>query len=127
MFKKVLLHSYQRKVGIQDTDFTKRVYCPRAIDWAICGFESLLFCLEEKPDMPIVHAEVDWKKSVYWSDLLEIELHLEKVGNRSFTLETLIFHNQQEVAKVKIVYVLLDQPLLPFIQKLISQELLQKL
>lgn len=98
------LRTYSIQVSIRDTDATGSVYCPRAIDWAIKGFEE---CMNKKPkEIPIVKAEIEWFSSARWGDDLLARLSLVHLGQSSFWLETLYSREEKPIVRVQLIHVL---------------------
>jgi len=105
---------HQRSIFLKETDATGVIYFTSLFQYALEAFEVLL---QKKgislPQvfakgylMPIVHAEADFKAPLKVGDPISIELSLAHLGNRSFSIDSLIktLLDQKEAGRVKIVH-----------------------
>lgn len=64
-------------------------------------------------DMQVAHYSIDWKAPARFDDVLGMRVHTGHIGNTSFTVNMDFFvagSNEAEVARVKLVYVLVTNP-----------------
>lgn len=82
------------RVRFGDEDHAQIVYYPRFFHFFHCAFEdffdeqgfSYRECLDvDRVGWPAVHAEADFQKPVRFGDLLEIEVRVTRIGDKSAT------------------------------------------
>jgi len=108
---------YRCKIRLKQTDATGVIYFSEQFNIALEAFEEFLhhqgFSLRKLVDspylMPIVHAEADYLAPVKVGDELEVRIELADLGTKSITIHYLIYHQEQEVGKVTLVHVTVDQ------------------
>jgi len=110
---------YQTRVRLRDTDATGVLYFTEQLRMAVEAFEagleashfSLKNLLNSNYLLPIVHVEADYKAPLAVGDSLEVSLRVVKLGDTSFTLQS-VFHapeQKKEVGKVEIVHVVIER------------------
>lgn len=113
------MFTYLYEVRLQDTDATGVLYFPRQFQMAMEAFEAFLKqrgfplrqLLDSKYLMPVVHAEGDYLAPVLVGDILEVRLHVGKLGQSSLTLDFEIYDDNRKcaVGRVQIVHVTVDR------------------
>lgn len=86
------------RVRFGDEDHAQIVYYPRFFHFFHCAFEDFFDeqgfryrdCLDvDRVGWPAVHAEADFERPVRFGELLEIEVRVTRVGDKSATFEYL--------------------------------------
>lgn len=109
------MFEHQLRVRMRNTDATGYLFFSDQFTLALEAFEEFLLSMdvdrivEGQTEMPIVHAEADYKKPVKLADPLKIQLGIENLGNTSFSVLYLLRnHVDEEVGRVRIVHVYVD-------------------
>ena len=74
---------------------------------ALGGYQELL---AKGLDTQVVNLTIDWLQSARFDDVLDIQVEASHMGNTSYTLSMAVLsHSEQQlIAKIKVVYVLVD-------------------
>jgi 4-hydroxybenzoyl-CoA thioesterase len=84
------------RVRFGDEDHARIVYYPRFFHFFHCAFEDFFGeqgfpyrdCLTvDRVGWPAVHAEIDFEKPVRFGDVLDIEVRVTRIGEKSATFE----------------------------------------
>ena len=107
------MFEHQLRVRMRNTDATGYLFFSDQFTLALEAFEEFLLSMDKivegQMEMPIVHAEADYKKPVKLADPLKIQLGIENLGNTSFSVLYLLRnHVDEEVGRVRIVHVYVD-------------------
>lgn len=106
------MFTHNRSIYLKDTDATGVIYFASLFQYALEAFEALLTergvslaqIFSKGYLMPVVHAEADYKSALRAGDIVSIQLSLAHVGNKSFSLESVIFKEEKETGRVKMVH-----------------------
>ncbi|MFT5170187.1 MAG: 1,4-dihydroxy-2-naphthoyl-CoA hydrolase [Candidatus Omnitrophota bacterium] len=109
------MYIYQTKIHLHDTDAAGRLFFANQFKIVHDAYESLLETIgfgfaeiirESDFFLPIVHAESDYKKSLFVGDLIEVQVTVAKIGHTSFMFSYKIINSNQElVGTAKTVHV----------------------
>lgn len=101
------MFEYQTRVRMKNTDATGHLFFSEQFNLALEAFEEFLGCIDVEEQMPIVHAEADYKKPLKLRDQLKIQLGIKSIGKTSFTVLYLLYDlkTHEEVGRVVIVHV----------------------
>jgi YbgC/YbaW family acyl-CoA thioester hydrolase len=104
------MFEYQTRVRMRNTDATGHLFFSEQFNLALEAFEEFLSFIDVKEQMPIVHAEADYKKPLKLRDQLKIQLGIKRIGKTSFTVLYLLYDlkTQEEVGRVVTVHVCTD-------------------
>ena len=107
------MFEYRTQIRMKNTDATGHLFFSEQFNLALEAFEEFLFNRAMdlyQIEMPIVHAEADYKKPLQLRDPLKITLGIKHLGNTSFSASYLLFNlkTQEEVGSVIIVHVCMD-------------------
>lgn len=111
------MFEYRTQVRMRNTDATGRLFFSEQFNLALEAFEEFLVSINNDVDglldqmeLPIVHAEADYKKSLQLRDSLKIILGITRLGNTSFSVSYFLFNlrTQEKVGSVIIVHVCVD-------------------
>lgn len=107
------MFEYRTQIRMKNTDATGHLFFSEQFNLALEAFEEFLFNKAmdlDQIEMPIVHAEADYKKPLQLRDPLKITLGIKNLGNTSFSVSYFLFHlkTQEEVGSVVIVHVCMD-------------------
>ncbi|KAG6559030.1 dihydroxy-naphthoyl-CoA hydrolase [Candidatus Rhabdochlamydia oedothoracis] len=107
------MFEYRTQIRMKNTDATGHLFFSEQFNLALEAFEEFLFNRAmdlDQMEMPIVHAEADYKKPLQLRDSLKITLGIKHLGNASFSVSYLLFNlkTQEEVGSVIIVHVCID-------------------
>ncbi|PWU14689.1 MAG: hypothetical protein C5B45_04060 [Chlamydiae bacterium] len=135
------MFEYQTQIRMRNTDATGNLFFSEQFNLALEAFEEFLVSINRDVDhllhqmeMPIVHAEADYKKPLQLRDPLKITLGINRLGNTSFSIFYFLFNlkTQEEVGSVVIVHVCIDSttkksiPLPLKLRECLERHLLQK-
>lgn len=59
--------------------------------------------------LPRVHVEADYLAGIFYDDLIEIEVSIERVGQKSYTLAFQVFRHHQLAGRGRIVVACMDR------------------
>ena len=103
-----------KQVFLKETDASGILYFNTIFDYAVQSFESFLLekqialsdFFSQGYQLPIVHAEADFKAPILLGQWLELQLRLERLGTNSFTLACDIFNKSSNTLSghVKLVH-----------------------
>ncbi|VHO03209.1 thioesterase family protein [Candidatus Rhabdochlamydia sp. T3358] len=111
------MFEYRTQIRMRNTDATGHLFFSEQFNLALEAFEEFLTSVNRdvghllnQIEMPIVHAEADYKKPLQLRDLLKIKLGINRLGNTSFSISYFLFNlkTQEEVGSVVIVHVCTD-------------------
>ena len=104
------MFEYKTRVRMRHTDATGHLFFSEQFNLALEAFEEFLDSIDVEGQMPIVHAEADYKKPLKLRDPLKIQLGIKRIGNTSFTVLYLLYNlkTHEEVGRVIIVHVCAD-------------------
>ncbi|MDR2539726.1 MAG: thioesterase family protein [Chlamydiales bacterium] len=109
------MFEYRTQIRMKNTDATGRLFFSEQFNLALEAFEEFLFSrfkenLLDQVEMPVVHAEADYKKPLQLRDPLNIQLGVKHLGNTSFSVSYLLsnLRTQEEAGRVVIVHVCID-------------------
>lgn len=107
------MFEYRTQIRMKNTDATGHLFFSEQFNLALEAFEEFLFNRAmglEQMEMPIVHAEAEYKKPLQFRDFLKIKLGVKHLGQSSFSISYLLFNlkTQEEVGSVIIVHVCID-------------------
>ena len=107
------MFEYRTQIRMKNTDATGHLFFSEQFNLALEAFEEFLFNKAidlDQMEMPIVHAEADYKKPLQLRDPLKITLGVKNLGNTSFSISCFLFNikTQEEVGSVIIVHVCID-------------------
>lgn len=107
------MFEYRTQIRMKNTDATGHLFFSEQFNLALEAFEEFLFHRAmdlDQMEMPIVHAEADYKKPLQLRDPLKITLGIKNLGNTSFSVSYFLFNlkTQEEVGSVIIVHVCID-------------------
>ena len=111
------MFEYRTQIRMRNTDATGRLFFSEQFNLALEAFEEFLTSINDDVDdlldqveLPIVHAEADYKKSLQLRDSLKIILGVTRLGNTSFSVSYFLFNlrTQEKVGSVIIVHVCVD-------------------
>jgi 1,4-dihydroxy-2-naphthoyl-CoA hydrolase len=125
------MYTHKTTLRLRDTDAAGVIYFANIFDLAHEAFEAFMdsvgmdigVILRSTPfDLPVVHAEADFKKPILPGDKLRIHVWNERVGDTSFTLMYRVFNSDDvEVAEVRITHVVVDRK--EGVKKALTEEL----
>ena len=111
------MFEYRTQIRMRNTDATGHLFFSEQFNLALEAFEEFLTSINRDVDpllnqmeMPIVHAEADYKKPLQLRDLLKIKVGINRLGNTYFSVLYFLFNikTQEEVGRVVIVHVCTD-------------------
>lgn len=104
------MFEYKTRVRMRHTDATGHLFFSEQFNLALEAFEEFLDSIDVEEQMPIVHAEADYKKPLKLRDPLKIQLSIKRIGNTSFTVLYLLYNlkTHEEVGRVVIIHVCTD-------------------
>lgn len=107
------MFEYRTQIRMKNTDATGHLFFSEQFNLALEAFEEFLFNRTmdlDQVEMPIVHAEADYKKPLQLRDPIKITLGIKHLGSTSFSVSYLLFNlkTQEEVGSVIIVHVCID-------------------
>lgn len=103
----------KRRVYLEETDATGILYFTNFAKYATEAFEELLYAhyaslqefqKQEGVVLPIVHLNADFFAPLRAGDWIEVHLHVDKIGNSSFTLISSVVKEGKVVGRVEIVH-----------------------
>jgi len=110
---------WRTTVKLHDTDAAGLLFYGHQFKMAHDCYEAMLESIglpmawwmrESDCFLPIVHAESDYLRPLFVGDKIEIHLHVEKIGDSSYTLTQEILDAQgQTVGTVKTVHVVVNK------------------
>jgi len=110
---------WRTTVKLHDTDAAGLLFYGHQFKMAHDCYEAMLESIglpmawwmrESDYFLPIVHAESDYLRPLFVGDKIEIHLHVEKIGDSSYTLTQEILDAQgQTVGTVKTVHVVVNK------------------
>ncbi len=113
------MFTHSRSIFLKETDATGVIYFTSLFQYSLEAFEmflneksiSLSQIFAKGYFMPIVHAEADYKAALKAGDTISIELSLSHIGNRSFSIDSIIriVPDFREAGRVKIVHAFIKQ------------------
>jgi len=113
------MYIYQTKIKLHDTDAAGLLFFSHQFEMVHDAYECVLeqigfgfadLIRNQNFFLPIVHAESDYKKSLFVGDVIEIQVTVEHVGQTSFTFAYQIFNHLKEiVGTAKTVHVTIDK------------------
>jgi 1,4-dihydroxy-2-naphthoyl-CoA hydrolase len=112
------MHSFKTVIRLQHTDAAGVVFFARYFELAHLAYEDLLDAIGQSlpPELgrealilPIVHAESDYRAALRLGDVLHIDVAVEAVRSRSFSL-AYVFRTTDgiEAATLRTVHVAVD-------------------
>lgn len=102
------MFEYRTRVRMRNTDATGHLFFSEQFNLVLEAFEEFLEPIDAEEQMPIVHAEADYKKPLKLRDQLKIQLGIKRIGNTSFTVLYLLYKTHEEVGRVIITHVCVD-------------------
>lgn len=125
------MYTHKTTLRLRDTDAAGVIYFANIFDLAHEAFEAFMESVgmdigvilrSTHYDLPVVHAEADYRKPIFPGDRLRIHVSNERLGDTSFTLVYRI-HNtdDEEVAEVRITHVVMDRK--EGLKKAVTEEL----
>jgi len=125
------MYIHKTTLRLRDTDAAGVIYFANIFDLAHEAFEAFmesvgmdigLILRSTHFDLPVVHAEADYKKPILPGDKLRIHLSNERLGDTSFTLLYRIYNSNDDiVAEVRIAHVVMDR--IEGVKKAVTDEL----
>lgn len=109
---------HSHTVRLHETDGAGILFYGQIFTLAHNAHEELLIRADLSPQkiltqhpfsIPLVHAEADYLNPIQLSERLSIEVAVEKIGERSFTLKSQITGSGQPKAVVTTVHVTIDR------------------
>jgi len=121
IIKTNIMHTYKTKIKLHETDAAGLLFFSNQFKIVHDAYETLLeemgfgfACLLKQKDyfLPIVHAEADYKVGLFVGDEITITIHVEKIGETSFTFIYELHKDDGElVGTAKTVHVTMDKKL----------------
>ena len=108
----------KRKVTLQNTDASGAIYFTVQLQFALEAFEEFLaekgiglnvIFSQKKYSMPIVHAQSDYLAPLRVGDEIVVEIFLDSLGLKSFSMGFFIKKEGIVVGKGKIVHAIIDR------------------
>ncbi len=113
------MYTYETTLRLRDTDAAGVIYFANIFNLAHEALESFMASVgmdigiiirSTHFDLPVVHAEADYRKPILPGDRLHIDVTNEQLGETSFTLLYRIRNTDgDEVAEVRITHVVVDR------------------
>ncbi len=106
--------SYKTKVQLHHTDAAGVLFYSKLFELLFEAFDDLLerigasvaFILRESDFLlPFVHAQADFLAPLFVDDIVVIFIHIEKIGDSSFTLSYDVRRGDECVGRAKTVHV----------------------
>ena len=113
------MYIYQTKIKLHETDAAGLLFFSNQFklvhDAYECVLENIGFGFAELVRdhdffLPIVHAEADFKASLFVGDVVEIQVRMSDVGTTSFTFDYQLINSKKTlVGTAKTVHVTMDK------------------
>lgn len=113
------MYHYKTQLRLRDTDAAGVIYFANIFNVAQEALESFmdsvgmdigLIIRSTRYNLPVVHADADFKRPIFPGHRLQIQLTLEHMGDTSFTLHYIIADaNDVEHAQVRVTHVVIDR------------------
>lgn len=118
-FRKADMHTYQTTIHLHQTDAAGLIFFSRQFEILHDAYEGLLekigfgfpsLLREQDFFLPIVHAESDYKSTLFVGDKIRVEVRVAEIGNTSFTLDYRVFKDDSTLVGLgKTVHVTMDK------------------
>ena len=113
------MYTHNTTLRLRDTDAAGVIYFANIFDLAHEAFEAFmesvgmdigLILRSTHFDLPVVHAEADFRKPILPGDRLHIDIVTERLGDTSFTLHYKVRNTDGDIAaEVGITHVVIDR------------------
>jgi 1,4-dihydroxy-2-naphthoyl-CoA hydrolase len=112
-----MLFSYDRTVRFADTDAAGVVYFAKVLQMCHEAYEESLaaadiklqtFFQDTSTAIPIIHAEVDFFRPMYWGDKLLIQLTPQLLNEKTFALNYQIIKDSSQYACAQTKHICIE-------------------